>query len=71
MLMLSLKSGGLDAYDAAVEAARLRAEAILNKVSFVMETVLSTPEKLNLMREAKAKRVSCPFSLCYNAKLLY
>jgi predicted ABC-type ATPase len=48
------KERGLSAYNAAVEATRLRAEAILNKVSFVMETVLSTPEKLNLMREAKA-----------------
>jgi predicted ABC-type ATPase len=48
------KERGLDAYEAAVEATSLRAEAILDKDSFVMETVLSTPEKLNLMREAKA-----------------
>jgi predicted ABC-type ATPase len=43
----------LDAYQAALKAESLRRDAIASGVSFVMETVLSTPAKVDLMRDAK------------------
>lgn len=44
---------GLDAYAAAMEAEKQRQEALTNGLSFVMETVMSSPEKIKLMREAR------------------
>jgi predicted ABC-type ATPase len=44
----------LSAYDAAVEAERMRRNAIGKRLSFAMETVLSTHEKIDLMHDAKA-----------------
>lgn len=41
--------------EAAQEADRLRQEAINSQQSFITETVMSTPNKINLMRQAKAK----------------
>jgi predicted ABC-type ATPase len=49
------KERGIGAYDAALEATRQRAEAMQNEQSFVMETVLSTHEKIDFMRAAKLK----------------
>ena len=49
------KEQGIGAYEAAIEATRQRAEAIQNEQSFVMETVLSTHEKIDFMRAAKLK----------------
>jgi len=46
---------GLSAYDAAVEATRQRVLAIENMQSFMMETVFSTPGKLDLLARAKEK----------------
>jgi len=43
----------IGAIEAAVEAARLRAEAIARRRSFATETVLSTREKIDLLRDAK------------------
>lgn len=40
--------------EAAQEADRLRQKAINNQQSFITETVMSTPNKINLMRQAKA-----------------
>lgn len=40
---------------AAQKADQLRKEAISSKISFATETVMSTPAKIELMREAKAK----------------
>ena len=42
------------AYDAAVEAERRRREALLKGLSFVMETVMSTRDKIDFLREAKS-----------------
>ena len=44
---------GMGAYDAALEAARQREACIAKRQSFAMETVMSTPEKVELMRQAK------------------
>lgn len=44
----------MSAYDAAVEAERLRREAIAKGISFVMETVMSTRDKIDFLREAKS-----------------
>ena len=41
-------------YEAAVEAERQRQACIAKRQSFAMETVMSTPEKIELMGEAKA-----------------
>jgi predicted ABC-type ATPase len=49
------KEKEISSLDAAIEAARQRTEAIQNKQSFIMETVLSTREKIDLMNEAKAQ----------------
>ena len=49
------KDLSIDAYRAALEAERLRNDAIAAGVSFVMETVMSTPEKVEMLREAKRK----------------
>jgi predicted ABC-type ATPase len=49
------KEKGISSLDAAIEAARQRTEAIQNKQSFIMETVLSTREKIDFMNEAKAQ----------------
>ncbi len=43
----------IDAYKAALEAERMRDDAITAGVSLVIETVMSMPDKLKLMREAK------------------
>ncbi len=42
-------------YEAAVEAARIRRAALDAGISFAMETVMSTPDKTEFMREAKKK----------------
>jgi predicted ABC-type ATPase len=49
------KEKGISSLDAAIEAARQRTEAIQNKQSFIMETVLSTREKIDFMNAAKAQ----------------
>ena len=49
------KDLSIDAYRAALEAERLRNDAIAAGVSFVMETVMSTPGKVEMLREAKRK----------------
>jgi len=43
----------IGAYEAAIEAARQREDCIANGLSFAMETVMSKPEKIELMRQAK------------------
>ena len=43
----------IGAYEAALEAVRQREACIANGQSFAMETVMSTPEKIDFMREAK------------------
>ena len=53
----------IGAYEAAIEADRQRKNAIEDKKSFAMETVMSTPEKIELMRYAKARG--------YDVKLVY
>lgn len=45
---------GLDAYAAAKEAERRREQALTAGISFVMETVMSSPAKLDLMQKAKS-----------------
>jgi predicted ABC-type ATPase len=50
------KDLSIDAYKAALEAEKLRNNAVAAGISFVMETVMSTPDKVELMREAKRKR---------------
>lgn len=45
----------IGAYEAAVEAARIRRAALDARISFAMETVMSTPDKIEFMREAKGK----------------
>lgn len=45
---------GLDAYAAAREAEKRRVEALANNISFSMETVMSSPAKIELMRKAKS-----------------
>ena len=45
----------IGAYEAAVEAARIRRAALDAGVSFAMETVMSTPDKIEFMKEAKHK----------------
>ncbi len=57
------KEKGISSLDAAIEAARQRTEAIQNKQSFIMETVLSTHEKIDFMIEAKAQG--------YHIRLMY
>jgi predicted ABC-type ATPase len=49
------KDLSIDAYRAALEAEQLRNDAIAAGVSFVMETVMSTPGKVEMLREAKRK----------------
>ena len=44
---------GITAYNAAIEAENRRREAIKARRSFAMETVMSTPRKIDLMIEAK------------------
>ena len=46
---------GVTAYSAAIEAENRRREAIKARRSFAMETVMSTPQKIELMVEAKNK----------------
>jgi predicted ABC-type ATPase len=48
------KAEGLDDLAAAQKAESLREEALRNRFSFVMETVMSTDGKLDFMKEAKA-----------------
>jgi predicted ABC-type ATPase len=43
------KDLSIDAYKAALEAERLRNDAIAAGVSFVMETVMSTPGKVEML----------------------
>jgi predicted ABC-type ATPase len=43
------KEKGINSLDAAIEAAKQRTEAIQNKQSFIMETVLLTHEKIDFM----------------------
>lgn len=43
----------IGAYEAALEAARQRETSIAKRQSFAMETVMSTPEKIDLMRIAR------------------
>jgi predicted ABC-type ATPase len=43
----------MTAYDAAVEAERQRREALARGLSFVVETVMSTENKIDFLREAK------------------
>jgi predicted ABC-type ATPase len=50
------KDLSIDAYTAALEAEKLRNNAVAAGIPFVMETVMSTPDKVELMREAKRKR---------------
>jgi predicted ABC-type ATPase len=57
------KEKGISSLDAAIEAAKQRTETIQNKQSFIMETVLSTREKIDFMNEAKAKG--------YHVRLMY
>lgn len=57
------KEKGISSLDAAIEAARQRTEAIQNKQSFIMETVLSTREKIDFMIKAKAHG--------YHVRLMY
>ena len=45
----------INAGEAAVKAEERRARALRAGVSFVMETVMSTPSKLDFMKEAKAR----------------
>jgi predicted ABC-type ATPase len=45
----------MGAYEAAIEAARIRRAALDAGISFAMETVMSTPDKIEFMREAKDK----------------
>jgi len=52
------KDLSIDAYKAAREAEKLRNDAIATGVSFVMETVMSTPDKVKLLREAKGRGYS-------------
>lgn len=49
------KELGIGAYEAAVEATKRRREALDNELSFSMETVMSTSDKIGLMKEAKDK----------------
>lgn len=49
------KQFNLNSREAAMEAARRRQACLDKGESFVMETVMSTPEKIDLMIEAKAK----------------
>lgn len=49
------KDLSIDARAAVLEAEKLRNNAVAAGISFVMETVMSTPEKVELMREAKRK----------------
>jgi len=53
----------IGALEAAIEADKQRKNAIENRVSFAMETVMSTPEKTALMRLAKDKG--------YDVELIY
>ena len=57
------KEKGISSLDAAIEAAKQRTEAIQNKRSFIMETVLSTREKIDFMIKAKAQG--------YHVRLMY
>ncbi len=50
-----VKKHGLDNLSAAIMADKLRQVALSKGVSFTTETVLSTPSKLELMKDAKAK----------------
>lgn len=45
---------GIETLEAAVEADRQRKDCIARRQTFAMETVMSTPDKIELMREAKA-----------------
>ncbi|MBN2223707.1 MAG: zeta toxin family protein [Deltaproteobacteria bacterium] len=49
------KALSLGAYEAAVQAEKRREYALSIGQSFVMETVMSTPKKVELMREAKKR----------------
>ncbi|HBA54056.1 MAG TPA: hypothetical protein DCZ04_06280 [Syntrophorhabdus aromaticivorans] len=44
----------MDPYEAAIEAEKRRNEALERKESFVMETVLSIPAKIDFLKKAKA-----------------
>jgi len=46
----------IGAYEAALEAAQQRDACIAKGQSFAMETVMSTPEKIKLMQEAKREK---------------
>jgi predicted ABC-type ATPase len=50
------KERNIGVYEAALEATRQREACISKKQSFAMETVMSTPEKIELMREAKREK---------------
>jgi predicted ABC-type ATPase len=52
---LIAKELSIGPYEAAVEAGRRRNRALSEGKSFVMETVMSRPDKIALMREAKEK----------------
>jgi predicted ABC-type ATPase len=49
------KDQNIGIFDAAVEATERRREALDAGISFAMETVMSTPDKIEFMKEAKDK----------------